>query len=133
MTFSRNRRQSSEIRGYLSAATLIAGMLVAAPHGASAQSYEVLHSFTPTAGHDLALPESSLIQATDGNLYGTVPEGGANGSGAVFRITTSGTTDAVYAFQAELYPGRWPNAPLVQATDGNFYGTVILGTATSFR
>lgn len=37
------------------------------------------------------LPYSSLIQATDGNFYGTTLDGGAHGSGTVFKITSGGT------------------------------------------
>jgi uncharacterized repeat protein (TIGR03803 family) len=121
MTFLCNRRRSSKISGYLATATLIAGMLVAAPHGASAQAYEVLHSFTPTENHDPALPEASLIEASDGNLYGTAP-----GGGAVFRITPSGAVEVV--LQAGLGSGERPHAPLIQATDGNFYGTMTGAT-----
>src|SRR5208337_852488 len=78
-------------------------------------------------------PQSSLIQATDGNLYGTVVVGGANGQGAVFSITPSGTLTTLYSFcsQSGCTDGSRPQAALVQATNGTFYGTTGTGGITS--
>jgi uncharacterized repeat protein (TIGR03803 family) len=94
-----------------------------------------LHSFNgyPTDGSH---PWAGLIQATDGNFYGTTQNGGANlfegsGAGTVFKITSSGKLTMLYSFcsQAGCTDGRWPRAGLVQATDGNFYGTTCFGGA----
>lgn len=35
-----------------------------------------------------SMPEASMIQATDGNLYGLVNEGGDDEDGAIFRVST---------------------------------------------
>jgi uncharacterized repeat protein (TIGR03803 family) len=79
---------------------------------------------------DGTLPSTGLIQATDGNFYGTTAYGGANGllSGTVFRITPSGTFTTLYNFcsQSDCSDGAQPSG-LVQATDGNFYGTTSSG------
>lgn len=45
----------------------------------------MLYSFDATNG-DGATPHGSLIQASDGSLYGMTSSGGANSSGAVFKI-----------------------------------------------
>ena len=89
-----------------------------------------LHSFDGTDG---AWP-AGLVQATDGNFYGTTTGGGASnncffGCGTVFKITPSGTLTALYSFcsQSDCADGGWPQAALVQASDGNFYGTTSLG------
>jgi uncharacterized repeat protein (TIGR03803 family) len=97
-----------------------------------------LHSFT---GPDGARLLSKLVQATDGNFYGTTSNGGANnncpngGCGTVFKITPSGTLTTLYNFSG--MDGAEPDAGLVQATDGNFYGTTYFGglvdTGTAFR
>jgi uncharacterized repeat protein (TIGR03803 family) len=79
-----------------------------------------LYSFTD--GHDGAFPEAALVQARDGNLYGTTFEGGTNGFGAVFRITTNGALTPLYSF-TNGHDGAYPAAALVQANDGNLYGT----------
>jgi uncharacterized repeat protein (TIGR03803 family) len=69
------------------------------------------------------------VLATDGNLYGTTNIGGANGHGTVYQITQAGTLTTLYSFcsQANCSDGADPEAGLLQATDGNFYGTTYHG------
>ena len=74
----------------------------------------------------------SLVQASDGNLYGTTWLGGVatkcqNGCGTIFRITTGGSFATVHAFT--FTDGQLPYAGMVQATDGNLYGTTSSGGA----
>ena len=70
---------------------------------------------------------AALIQASDGNFYGTVPQGGANYDyGTAFKITPSGKFTLLHIFNG-YSDGRFPTAALVQATDGNFYGTAQTG------
>ena len=85
-----------------------------------------LHSFNWTDG---AYPDAVLMQAADGNFYGTTNNGGAYGDGAVFKITPAGNLTTLYSFcsQSQCTDGAYPVAGLVQATDGNFYGTTLLG------
>ncbi len=93
-----------------------------------------LHSF---AGSDGSSPYAGLIQGTDGNFYGTTYYGGAAtwcygyaGCGTIFRITPSGTLTTLHSFDGG--DGAWPQAGLLQANDGNFYGTALTGGATTF-
>ena len=98
----------------------------------SAQTFTTLFSFDAAAG---APPFAGLIQATDGNLYGTTNGNGANGWGTVFKITPSGTLTTVYSFTncgGSCTDGYEPFAGLVQATNGNFYGTTLVGGANIF-
>lgn len=83
-----------------------------------------LHSFVGTDG---SLPAAGLVQATDGNFYGTTSAHGANGFGTVFKITPSGTLTTLHDFDAT--DGAHPAAGLIQATDGNLYGTTDAGGA----
>ncbi len=76
---------------------------------------------------DAAYPWSSLIQATDGNLYGMTTAGGTNGTGAVFKLTTAGAESIVYSFGATTGDGSTPWGGLIQATDGNLYGVTYVG------
>jgi len=73
-------------------------------------------------------PYGGLVQA-DGTLYGTTLQGGANGTGTVFELTTGGTESVLYSFcsQTNCTDGDDPYAPLLQAADKNFYGTTLDG------
>jgi uncharacterized repeat protein (TIGR03803 family) len=89
-----------------------------------------LYSFCPQSGCvDGLEPRSSLIQATDGNFYGTTVEGGTTNQGTIFKITPTGTMMQLYSFCASgiCTDGSIPYAGLIQATDGNFYGTTSTG------
>ena len=59
--------------------------------------------------------------------------GGIYGGGTIFKISPSGTLTTLYSFcaQSGCADGNVPNAGLVLATDGNFYGTTYLGGANS--
>src|SRR4030088_2903560 len=62
----------------------------------SAGVYTNLHTFS---GSDCG-PASSLFQASDGNLYGTLYSCAINGSGpgCVYKITTAGVFTEIYGF-----------------------------------
>jgi uncharacterized repeat protein (TIGR03803 family) len=97
-----------------------------------------LHSFCSQANcADGAIPYAGLVQATNGNFYGTTRQGGDNivcfggssGCGTVFKITASGTLTTLYNFcsQTNCDDGAFPTAGLLQASNGNLYGTTYLG------
>jgi uncharacterized repeat protein (TIGR03803 family) len=77
-----------------------------------------------------ALPNSSaggntfapLMQASDGNLYGTTIDGGT--CGTIFRLATAGGSKTVYTFTGgtDQYS---PYSPLLEGADGNLYGTAL--------
>jgi uncharacterized protein (TIGR03437 family) len=73
---------------------------------------------------------NALIQASDGNFYGTSSEGGMNQQGTIFKITPSGTLTVLVNFPNSQL-GTSPKAPLIQASDGNLYGTTSAGGAGS--
>jgi uncharacterized repeat protein (TIGR03803 family) len=97
-----------------------------------------LYSFngsTPDGLHPRAPP----ILGTDGNLYGTTYQGGANGAGTVYRISPSGIETVLYSFgtnykaaNGNTTDGANPAAALVQGSDGNFYGTTTDGGASTY-
>jgi uncharacterized repeat protein (TIGR03803 family) len=93
----------------------------------------VLHNFS---GSDGALGFAPPIQGTDGNSYGTTSAGGkpvcgygAQDCGTVYKMTPSGALTTLYQF--DFTHGGLPYAPLVQATDGKFYGVTRWGGNSS--
>jgi uncharacterized repeat protein (TIGR03803 family) len=82
-----------------------------------------------------ALPNTGLLLGTDGNFYGLTENGGANRSntGTVFEITPAGKLTTLHSFcaLANCADGEYPSS-LVQATNGNFYGTTSSGGTSTF-
>jgi uncharacterized repeat protein (TIGR03803 family) len=74
-------------------------------------------------------PQSTLIQATNGKLYGTAEYGGTYSDGVIFEydIATSTFTKKVEFNDAEKQNGSQPIGSLMQATDGMMYGMSYIG------
>ncbi len=73
-------------------------------------------------------PEASLIQASDGLLYGTTYYGGTEGGGSVFVIARDGSGfTTLHSFAGGDVDGANPLAALLQARDGTLYGTTAYG------
>jgi uncharacterized repeat protein (TIGR03803 family) len=91
-----------------------------------AQTFTSLFSFDGTDGQS---PSAELVQATNGDLYGTTTTGGTNGGGTIFKIAPGGTLTTLYNFcsQTNCTDGQSPYAGLVQATNGYLYGTTTAG------
>jgi uncharacterized repeat protein (TIGR03803 family) len=78
---------------------------------------------------------TSLVQAADGNFYGTAAGDSSGGffnhpaslhnPGIFFRLTPAGVFTILYTFTGGA-DGSLPNA-LVQGKDGNFYGSTFCG------
>jgi uncharacterized repeat protein (TIGR03803 family) len=70
-----------------------------------------------------------IIQASDGNFYGTTSAGGKFNAGTIFSIGSTGTIKSLYSFcaRAKCADGSVPVHPPIQGSDGNFYGTTTQG------
>src|SRR5579884_1517985 len=119
--------------------TLTACLLIAGgtPRPACATALTTLHVFNSTPPYtDGAQPHSGLVLGRDGNFYGTTFYGGASDTGTIFKITPAGTVTTLYSFSAvnqaqacSNADGAYPIAALIQASDGNLYGTTDGGGA----
>ncbi len=91
-----------------------------------------LYAFT--GGTDGSAPEEALLQGSDGLFYGTTVYGGdasctvssGTGCGTIFTIDTIGRFNLVHEFSGGS-EGGVPFSSLIQATDGDFYGTATAG------
>jgi len=75
----------------------------------------------------------ALVLGTDGNFYGTTDIGGTgvgSGAGVMFQSTLSGRVTVLYDFGTGV--GVNPNGPLVQGSDGNFYGTTFAAVGQAY-
>jgi uncharacterized repeat protein (TIGR03803 family) len=97
----------------------------------STGTFTRLHTFTNPEGR---IPIAPLIQASDGSFYGTTTAGGTAGfniavHGTIFKITSTGTFTLLhtFTFPNDLNSGADPEGALLQAADGNFYGTTATG------
>ena len=89
-----------------------------------------LYSFT--GGTDGYAPVGSLIQGTDGYLYGATEHNTIRNFqfyGTIFRISTNGMFATLYPLN--YTDGAYPYAGLIQGSDGNFYGTTYSGAYDS--
>jgi uncharacterized repeat protein (TIGR03803 family) len=101
----------------------------------AAGSLTTLRSLQQTT--DGCFPRAGLIQATDGSFYGTTSTDGSAGAGSVFKITAAGALTTLHSFGGGIFEGSTPAAGLIQASDGNFYGTTegsgAFGNGTVFK
>jgi len=113
------------------AAAIFWGLLWGATaSGAWGQTFELLHAFNATNG-DFA--RGTMVQAADGNLYGTTFFGGQDQSqnaGTVFRITPDGNLTTLYSLSRA---NGYPVGALVEGKDGSLYGTTSGGNGTVFK
>jgi uncharacterized repeat protein (TIGR03803 family) len=104
------------------------------------KDYEVVYSFQYAEPELLGqLPLAGLTLGTDSNLYGVASRGGTNNYGATFQVTPAGDVTFLYNFcaVAGCADGIVPETPVIQHTDGKFYGTasgnsLCCGTFFSF-
>jgi len=87
---------------------------------ACVSNFSPVYSFAGGSS-DGADPYHILIQASDGNFYGSTLSGGTSNGGTLFKITPSGIESVFYSFAS------MPWAGLIQGSDGDFYGTTASG------
>ncbi len=86
-----------------------------------------LHSFDSTTGSS---PEAQMILGSDGNFYGTTSYGGTNGNGTIFKMTAAGELTSLVSLEYTTQ-GSQPTGPLLEGSDGAFYGMARNGGAYS--
>lgn len=104
------------------------------------REFTTLYSFCSQPNcADGGAPQASLVQASNGNFYGTTAQGGVAsycgdpsiGCGTIFEITPAGKFTTLYSFCSlpGCADGDYPYSGLIQASNGNLYGTTYQGGA----
>ncbi len=91
--------------------------------------YTVIHHLVGFS--EGSFPQGSLVQGTDGNLYGTTRSGGTGGVGTVFKVTTAGILTVLRHISAVTDGGN-PEGGLVQGTGDYFFG-MTTGNGAIFK
>lgn len=90
----------------------------------SSSTYSVVFNYTAAATGNQ--PVGGIVQASNGKIYGTTNQGGANNVGVLFEFNPSGNTYSVLSTMASSL-GANPQAALIQAANGKLYGTTRIG------
>lgn len=93
--------------------------------------FRLLKSFG-TGSADGTRPVAALLEGSDGALYGTTGGGGALGYGTVFRLSEDGSTYSVLWSFTGAADGAYPEARLLEASDGFLYGTASGGGTNDY-
>ena len=97
----------------------------------TAGKYSVLYSFGTSSAY-VGWSSAALTLASDGNFYGVLG-GGPSGSwdpnvpGGLYKVTPDGAFTSLFRFCQFEGCEFNPLAPMIQATDGNLYGTAAFG------
>lgn len=94
---------------------------------ADGTGHTVLHNFNYSNGGN---PYGSLIQSTDGSLYGMTYQGGASGHGTIFKINPDGSGHTVL-HNFNYSNGGYPWGSLILSADGALYGVTQGGSSGS--
>jgi uncharacterized repeat protein (TIGR03803 family) len=91
--------------------------------------YEVLRWLTGPPGVDGFSPMAGLLERDDGALLGTTQDGGTNGfGGTLFRLNKDGSGYGLLrSFGSSSAGGDFPDAALLEASNGALYGTTQFG------
>ncbi len=89
--------------------------------------YELLHSFSIPSENGIS-PWGTVIEGSDGNLYGATRRGGLADAGTVFRLGKDGTGFAVVRhFTTNANDGAFPLNNVIEGSDGRLYGRTLSG------
>jgi len=72
-----------------------------------------------------------LVEGQDGNFFGSTNSGGASHTGTIYKLTPSGHFATLHSFAADR--NSFSPTTLIEASDGNLYGTTLGVESQFFR
>src|SRR5438309_839272 len=124
---SDSAQKRASLRSIFRATMLATAALLCAIIPASAQIVTNIYNFAGNGVSGSTPWYVTLVQGTNGNLYGTTYDGGVSSVGTVFSVSTTGSEKIVYSFKTTGNDGNNPTGGLTLGTDGNFYGITQQG------
>ena len=106
---------------------LAAAFMLCAGALAGAQTVATVYNFAGGTTSGANPWYVTLVQGTDGQLYGTTYNGGSHSKGTAFKVTTSGTFTLLHSFAGGSADGANPTGGFTLGSDGNLYGTTQMG------
>ena len=107
-------------------ATTPAGQYAIFRLGLDGMNFQTVAPFPASTGTG----PTGLIQATNGDFYGTAFFGPLPYAGNVFHMDATATITSLHDFSGD--DGIQPFGGIIQASDGNLYGTTLSGGATTY-
>lgn len=92
-------------------------------------NFQVIKEFDPAL--DGSYPEGKLLIASNDSIYGVTNYGGLNGFGTLYRMHKNGTGFQVLNDFSDQELGYYPQAGLIQASDGFIYGATQTNQSVS--
>lgn len=94
--------------------------------------FSILHAFEGS-GADGVNPETGVMEASDGLLYGVTSGGGPSDGGTIYRVDKVGFQSSyqiLRQFGTNSMGGSKPKGRLIEDADGYLYGTASAGGST---
>jgi uncharacterized repeat protein (TIGR03803 family) len=95
--------------------------------GSTVYQYSLSGKFNTIYQFSGAYTTAPFIQAANGGLYGTTSNGGWAHCGTIFKMSFAGVVLKSPSFRCGADGSGPDGGPLLQASDGNFYGTTGAG------
>ena len=120
---------ATPVTRFRAAALMLLFAALAGARPAAAQQWPVEIFATPWP--DIGGVPSTLIRASDGNLYGVAADASTGHGGSIFRMGLDGTLSVIYRFSGGV-DGDTPASGLLQGQDGHLYGMCVDGGRYGF-
>jgi uncharacterized repeat protein (TIGR03803 family) len=104
-----------------------AGAFAGAQSAATAPTVSTVYNFAGGTTGSANPWYVTLVQGTDGQLYGTTYNGGSASAGTAFKVSTAGVYTLLHSFANTASDGGYPSGGLTLGSNGNFYGTTQQG------
>ncbi len=91
--------------------------------------FATVHNFAPMSGATSSTVFSTVLEASDGVLYGTTVTLGSTNGGTIYKVNKDGTGFSTLMILSSVH--GIPDSTLVEGSDGVLYGAAFLGGSSN--